>query len=55
MFESLLEEANKFLTEHLEYNEVELADGNIKVHVVRYTPVPITWLPPYQWQYSIPK
>ena len=44
----LLEEANTFLKENYEYNEVKLTDGQITIHVIRQTPAvyaPTFWQP----------
>lgn len=56
MYENLLAEANKFLHEHPEYNEIELSDGNLKVRVVRWTPAPMTapFYPPTYWPQPAP-
>ncbi len=39
----LLEQAVNFLKTHPEINEVELEDQNIRVHLVRFTPIPVTY------------
>lgn len=33
-------------------NEIELTDGNLKVRVVKYTPIPM--INNYPWQYQVP-
>ena len=55
MYEKLLVEADRFLQEHLAYNEIELSDGNLKVRLVRFTPVPMVypltyWPSGWPWQ-----
>lgn len=46
--------------EHGGFNEVELTDGDLKIHLVRFTPVPsfyqpAPWIPAgYPWDYKQP-
>ncbi len=53
----LLEKAAVFLKNHPEINEVEVTEGNISVHVVRWSPQPMTyagtWVYPGQSSYQI--
>ena len=50
--EELIKQAVKALEENVGYNEITLSDGTNTVHLVRYTPIPITY-PSYQpeWPY----
>ncbi len=50
----LLEQAAQFLSDHPEINEVELCDGQVKVHLIRFTPSPVTYSGwGWNWQYSL--
>ena len=52
----LLDEANTFLTEHYEYNEVKLRDGEFEVHVIRQTPAiyaPTSWQPYFNQAFPV--
>ncbi len=60
-FDKLVEKAIKTLNENLGFNEIELADGSMRVHLVRFTPVPWYYQPApwvtsfgYPWQYKQP-
>lgn len=39
--EELIERAKKFLEDNLSINEVELQDGSLRVHLIRFTPAPL--------------
>lgn len=59
--EELTEKAIKALSENLSFNEIELCDGGMRVHLVRVTPVPWyyqpgPWVTPFQYpgQYKQP-
>lgn len=46
-----------FLKAHPEVNEIELAEGVLKVHLIRFSPIPITysgWSFPTVWTGSSP-
>ena len=44
-FDKLIEKAIKTLNENSGFNEIELCDGSMKVHLVRFTPVPYSPVP----------
>jgi len=39
-FDKLVEKAIRTLNENTGFNEIELSDGNLRVHLVRFTPIP---------------
>ncbi len=57
--DELIKQAIKALSENLSFNEIELCDGCMKVHLVRFTPVPWyhqpgPWpvVPGYSWEFK---
>ena len=56
--DKLVEKAIKTLNENSGFNEIELSDGSMRVHLVRFTPTPwyaAPWVPTgYSWQYKQP-
>jgi hypothetical protein len=53
-FDKLIELASKALNNPGNFNEIELSDGDLKVHLVRFTPIPCYSSPPLPavWQGS---
>ena len=43
--DELIKKAIKTLTENGGFNEIELSDGPMRVHLVRFTPVPYYYQP----------
>ncbi len=41
--DELIERASKFLADNPNVNEIELQNGPLRVHLVRFTPIPISY------------
>ena len=52
-FEELVEKAAKALRDHIEFNEIEVTEGDIKVRLVRFSPMYSSPMP-LSYDYTYP-